>query len=71
MCLNYRKPIEVQEHKYKNNTDGRFNAEAIAVLEADKVELPTTFQCEVFIPEANYTSVEEYVYNGNECSLNL
>ena len=63
--LIYRKAIEVQEQRYKNNTDGRFDAEAIAVLEADKIQLPTTFRCEVSIPEANYTSVKEYVYNGN------
>ncbi|XP_014220511.1 uncharacterized protein LOC106648272 [Trichogramma pretiosum] len=60
-----RKPIKYQEQRYKNKTDGRYSAEAVGVLEADKVKLPALFRCEVSIPEANYTSFQEYVYNGS------
>lgn len=65
LSVGIRKPVEFQQQRYKNKTDGRFNAEAVAVLEADRVMLPAIFRCEVSIPEANYTSVQEYVYNGN------
>ncbi|XP_012280233.2 uncharacterized protein LOC105699666 [Orussus abietinus] len=61
-----QKPIERQEHNYQNTADGRFTVEAIAHVEVNETQLPTTFQCEVSIPEANYTSIREYVYNGGD-----
>lgn len=50
---------------YKNNTDGKISVEAIGVLDIDKLQLPIILQCEVLIPEANYSSVQEYIYNGD------
>ena len=53
-----------QRPRYKNKPDGRFSAEATAKLEASKVKLMTDFECKVSIPQANYTRIEKYTYNG-------
>ena len=68
MC---RKRIEKQETKYINKTDGKFTAKAVATLNADQVKLPATFQCEISIPLANYTSYQEYVYNGKYTNFDI
>ncbi|KAJ8682002.1 hypothetical protein QAD02_017794 [Eretmocerus hayati] len=63
-----RRLIDRQEQKFRTKEDGRFDAEAVAFLKADRILLPTVFRCEVTIPEANYTSVREYIYNGSHTS---
>ncbi|XP_043484990.1 uncharacterized protein LOC122512910 [Leptopilina heterotoma] len=59
-----KEPIMDLKVNYKNNTDGKISVEAIGVLDIDKLQLPIILQCEVLIPEANYSSVQEYIYNG-------
>lgn len=61
----FREPIMDVKVNYKNNTDGKISVEAIGVLDIDKLQLPIILQCEVLIPEANYSSVQEYIYNGD------
>lgn len=65
----FREPITELKVHYKNNTDGRISVEAIGVLDIEKLQLPIILQCEVIIPEANYSSMQEYIYNGNEYNL--
>lgn len=60
-----RKPVETQDRIY-HSQNGLYTARATVILEADKILLPTIFRCKVYIPEVNYTSIHEYVYNGNE-----
>lgn len=62
--LCFRNLIEVQKQYYRNNTDGRYSVEAVAIVSMAEVQLPEIFQCEVTIPEANYTSIREYLYSG-------
>ncbi|XP_014203723.1 uncharacterized protein LOC106636010 isoform X2 [Copidosoma floridanum] len=61
-----RKPMDIAyKEYYESKLDGRYKAKAAAAIKADKIELPAIFQCEISIPEANYTSAQEYVYNGS------
>ncbi|XP_057318442.1 uncharacterized protein LOC130663314 isoform X1 [Microplitis mediator] len=64
-------PIKKQKQYYKNKTDGRYSVEAVATLWMDQIKLPTTFKCELFIKEANYTSIKTYVYNGGSAQSNV
>ncbi|XP_033215778.1 uncharacterized protein LOC117172107 [Belonocnema kinseyi] len=59
-----KEPISGLNFYYKNNTDGRMNVQAVGVLDVDKLQLPIILQCEVLIREANYSSIQEYIYNG-------
>lgn len=71
ICLThyYSQPIKKQKQYYKNKTDGRYSVEAVATLWMDQIKLPTTFKCELFIKEANYTSIKTYVYNGKQYDI--
>ncbi|XP_015608203.1 uncharacterized protein LOC107274006 [Cephus cinctus] len=62
--LQDRIPLDDQKHRYRNKSDGRYDVETLAILNAKEIKLPITMQCEISIREANYTSVREYVYNG-------
>lgn len=64
-----RKELKRLHRAYKNTTDRRFTVEATADLNADQLQLPTLFRCEIAIPEANYTSVREYVFNGEKLRM--
>ncbi|XP_034935338.1 uncharacterized protein [Chelonus insularis] len=68
MLYRDNQPIENQKQFYENKSDGRFTAEVVANLWMNEIKLPTTFQCEVSIREANYTLVREIVYNGTSQS---
>lgn len=52
----------MQQHK--NKKDGRYSVEAIANISIEELKIPTKFQCDVTIKQANYTSIREYIYNG-------
>ncbi|XP_012250660.2 uncharacterized protein LOC105682972 [Athalia rosae] len=57
--------IRDQEHLYLERADGRFDVKAVAVLDTETLQLPITLKCELYIQEANYTAIREYVYSGS------
>ncbi|XP_044016472.1 uncharacterized protein LOC122857959 isoform X2 [Aphidius gifuensis] len=65
--------VEEQKVNYKlNPDDGRYSAETVVELRMAEIQLPTTFECQVSIKSANYTSNRKYVYNdGNRQNFSL
>uniref|UniRef100_A0A0C9RX72 IGLON5 protein n=1 Tax=Fopius arisanus TaxID=64838 RepID=A0A0C9RX72_9HYME len=56
--------IKEQKEYHNKKKDGRYDIGVSAVIPMENMNLPTKFQCEIHIAAANYTSIREYVYNG-------
>lgn len=55
----------------RENRDGLYDISATVTLPDIVLDTPTVFECELRIPEANYTVRREYVYiPGEEHSVN-
>lgn len=46
----------------RENRDGLYDISATVTLPDVVIDTPTVFECELRIPEANYTVRREYVY---------
>lgn len=70
---NRKEPLPIET--IKERTDGLFDISVSILIEDRELQTPTTFSCELSIPEANYTVHRQSVYypdsSNSSCSYHL